>query len=134
VLYKLELLFNATSTSLEKHKLSMPDERLLVEIRNRLLKEELNYDVVDLRSQHSINFPLLNQCQRNVHEYVVIAVIERKQALIFVHRHGKIGKKILWHTIISKIRSEGLIVLTVASSGITVKSQNKVASFGGWKR
>jgi hypothetical protein len=52
VLYKLELLFNATSTSLEKHKLSMPDERLLVEIRNRLLKEELNYDVVDLRSQH----------------------------------------------------------------------------------
>jgi hypothetical protein len=62
---------------------------------------------------------LLNQCQRNVYEYVGIAVIERKQALIFVHRHGKIGKTFLWHTIISKIRSEGLIVLTVASSGIT---------------
>lgn len=118
VLYELELLFNVASTSLEKYKLPMPNERLLAEIRNRLLREELNYDIVDLKSQHSTAFPLLNQCQRNIYEYVVTTVMQKKQALIFVHGHGGTGKTFLWHTIISKIRSEGLIVLAVASSGI----------------
>jgi len=118
VLYKLELLFNATSTSLEKHKLPMPDERLLIEIRNRLLRKELNYDVIDLRSQHSTTFPLLNQCQRNVYEHVVTTIIERKQALIFVHGNEITGKTFLWHTIINKIRSAGLIVFAVALPGI----------------
>uniref|UniRef100_A0A6N2M9U0 ATP-dependent DNA helicase n=1 Tax=Salix viminalis TaxID=40686 RepID=A0A6N2M9U0_SALVM len=118
VLYELELLFNVASTSLEKYKLPMPNERLLAEIRNRLLREELNYDIVDLKSQHSIAFPLLNQCQRNIYEYVVTTVMQKKQALIFVHGHGGTGKTFLWHTIISRIRSEGLIVLAVASSGI----------------
>jgi hypothetical protein len=77
----------------------MPDERLLTEIRNRLLRKELNYDVIDLRSQHSTTFALLNQCQRNVYEYVVTTIIERKQALIFVHGHEITGKTFLWHTI-----------------------------------
>ncbi|XP_011048533.1 PREDICTED: uncharacterized protein LOC105142549 [Populus euphratica] len=36
VLYKLELLFNVAGTSLEKHKLPMPDGRLLSEIKNKL--------------------------------------------------------------------------------------------------
>ena len=98
----------------------MPDKRLLIEIRYRLLRKELNYDIVDLRSQHLTTFPLLNQCQRNVYEYVVTTIIERKQALIFFHGHGKTGKcflwhTILWHTIINKIRSEGLIVFAVTS-------------------
>ncbi|CAL9016010.1 unnamed protein product [Prunus brigantina] len=39
-------------------------------------------------------------------------------ALFFVHGHGGTGKTFLWHTIISKIRSEHKIVLAVASSGI----------------
>ncbi|KAG5240508.1 DNA helicase [Salix suchowensis] len=118
VLYELELLFNASSTSLEKYKLPMPNARLLAEIRNKLLREELNYDIVDLKSQHSTAFPMLNHCQRNVYEYVATTVMQKKQALIFVHGHGGTGKTFLWHTIISKIRSEGLIVLAVASSGI----------------
>jgi len=75
--------------------------------------------IVDLRSQHSIAFPLLNQCQRNVYEYVVAVVMESKQALVFVHWHGGTRKTFLWHTAISKIRSKDLIVIAVASSGIT---------------
>ena len=48
--YVLEFLFNVASTSLEKYKLPMPNERLLAEIRNKLLKEELNYNIVDVKS------------------------------------------------------------------------------------
>ena len=44
--------------------------------------------------------------------------LKKKQSLIFVHGHGGTGKTFLWHTIINRIRSEGLVVLAVASSGI----------------
>ena len=38
--------------------------------------------------------------------------------MYFVYGHGGTGKTFLWSTIISKLRSEGQIVLAVASSGI----------------
>uniref|UniRef100_A0A6N2KK71 ATP-dependent DNA helicase n=1 Tax=Salix viminalis TaxID=40686 RepID=A0A6N2KK71_SALVM len=96
----LEMIKNAT---LQDHNLSMPDGQLLKEITNKLLREELNYDLIELKNQHSLDFASLNHGQR---------------ALIFVHGHGGIGKTFLWHTIINRLRSEGLIVLAVASSGI----------------
>ncbi|KAL3582853.1 hypothetical protein D5086_017185 [Populus alba] len=66
VLYELELLFNVAGTSLKKNKLPMPDGRLLSKIKNKLLREELNYDIVDFICQHSSAFPQLNQCQLNI--------------------------------------------------------------------
>jgi hypothetical protein len=48
VLYEFEILFNVVATSLEKHNLPMLDGHLLSEIRNKLLREELNYDTVEL--------------------------------------------------------------------------------------
>jgi hypothetical protein len=119
VLYELELLFNVAGTSLEKHKLPMPDGRLLSEIKTKLLREELNYDIADLICQHSSAFPQLNQCQLNVYDCVIKSVLEKRKELIFVHGHGGTGKTFLWHTIINRLRSDGLIVLAVASSGIT---------------
>ena len=50
VLYELEQLFNASATTLQDHDLSMPNGQLLAEITNKLLREELNYDLVYLRS------------------------------------------------------------------------------------
>jgi hypothetical protein len=38
----------------------MPNGCLLEEIINKLLREELNYNVVELRSHHSLAFPHLN--------------------------------------------------------------------------
>jgi hypothetical protein len=118
VLYELELLFNVVASSLEKHKLPMHDECLLSEIKNKLLREELNYDIADLICQHSLVFPQLNQCQLNVYDCVLKSFLKKRQELIFVHIHGGTGKTFLWHTIINRLRLDGLIVLTVASSGI----------------
>ncbi|XP_034918726.1 uncharacterized protein [Populus alba] len=97
VLYELEQLFNASGTSLEDHKLPMPNGRLMDEVRNKLLREELNYDLAELRNNHSLAMPLLNPCQRNIYDS---------------------ERLFLWHTIINRVRSEGSVVLAVASSGI----------------
>ncbi|XP_073266985.1 uncharacterized protein [Populus alba] len=118
VLYELEQLFNASGTSLEDHKLPMPNGRLMDEVRNKLLREELSYDLAELRNNHSLAMPLLNPCQRNIYDSVITSILQKKQALIFVHGHGGTGKTFLWHTIINRVRSEGSIVLAVASSGI----------------
>jgi hypothetical protein len=83
VLYELEVLFNVAGTSLEKHKLPMHDGRLLSKIKNKLLREELNYDIADLICQHSSIFPQLNQCQLNVYDYVVKSVLEKKTRINF---------------------------------------------------
>ena len=87
VLYELELLFNVAASSLEKHKLPMHDGRLLSEIKNKLLREELNYDIADLICQHSSVFPQLNQCQLNVYDCVLKSFLEKRQELIFIHIH-----------------------------------------------
>jgi hypothetical protein len=118
VLYKLEQLLNASGTSLEDHKLPMPNGHLMDEVRNKLLREELDYDLTELRNNHSLAMPLLNPCQRNIYESVITSILQKRQALIFVHGHGGTGKTFLWHTIINRVRSEGLIVLAIASSGI----------------
>ena len=130
VLYVLENLFNATSTSLKEHKLPMLDGHLLDEIRNKLLREELNYDITDLIAHHSMSFPSLNRSQKDVYEIVVGNVIAKQQALIFVHGRGGTLKTFLWRTIINFIKAEGLIVLVVASfllpGGQTAYSRFKI--------
>uniref|UniRef100_A0A6N2MJU9 ATP-dependent DNA helicase n=1 Tax=Salix viminalis TaxID=40686 RepID=A0A6N2MJU9_SALVM len=96
----------------------MPNGQLLKEITNKLLREELDYDLSELRSQHSLNFASLNHGQRVIYDSIIAAIFAKKQALVFVHGHGGTGKTFLWHTIINCVRSESLIVLAVASSGI----------------
>ncbi|GKD72973.1 DNA helicase [Tanacetum coccineum] len=49
---------------------------------------------------------------------VLRAANENKQEMIFVYGHGGFGKTFLWRTLINTMRSEGKIVLVVASSGI----------------
>ncbi|KAB2603765.1 hypothetical protein D8674_041397 [Pyrus ussuriensis x Pyrus communis] len=68
VLFELELLFNNASTSLEKHYLPMPDANRMVEIKNRLLREELNYDY-----------------QKYIYDCVIETVNAKKQGLLFVY-------------------------------------------------
>ncbi|XP_074266148.1 uncharacterized protein LOC141588615 [Silene latifolia] len=60
----------------------------------------------------------LNPDQRKVYNSVLNAVHQKTGGLYFVYGSGGTGKTYLWGALISKIRSEGLIVLEVASSGI----------------
>lgn len=85
---------------------------------NHLLLEELMYDCKNLGLQATQRIGCLNEMQLAIFEKVLQSVASNSGGLYFVYGHGGTGKTFLWSTIIAKLRSEGQIVLAVASSGI----------------
>ncbi|XP_020081827.1 uncharacterized protein LOC109705509 [Ananas comosus] len=118
VLFELEVLFNQNSSSLSQFNLPIPNRFVLEDMSNKLLREELDYDVCALKLEHTKLFEGLNEEQLTIYNSVLTSIHENRGDVIFVYGHGGTGKTYLWQTIISKIRSEGKIVLAVASSGI----------------
>lgn len=118
LLFELEQLFINSSSSLSDHNLPMPNIDKMLELHNKQLREELDYDRPALYHEHSSLVSKLNNDQRIIYDTVVAAVCHKDVAQFFVYGHGGTGKTFLWHTIISRLRSEGKIVLAVASSGI----------------
>jgi ABC-type branched-subunit amino acid transport system ATPase component len=72
-----------------------------------------------LKQEKDESVPKLNTDQRYIYDLIMNAIVENRQELIFAYGHGGTGKTFLWKTIISSLRSEGKIVLAVASTGIT---------------
>ncbi|KAF7808131.1 ATP-dependent DNA helicase PIF1-like [Senna tora] len=56
--------------------------------------------------------------QKNIYDTIMAAVNDAKPSLFFVNGFGGSGKTYIWNTLTSAIRSNGDIVLAVASSGI----------------
>ncbi|XP_074328085.1 uncharacterized protein LOC141665999 [Apium graveolens] len=88
------------------------------DIGNILLNEELNYDRADLNILHEKSLHALNHHQKIAYDAIVHSVQHDKGKLFFISGHGGTGKTFLWNTITSKLRSDSMIVLPVATSGI----------------
>ncbi|XP_020102630.1 uncharacterized protein LOC109720149 [Ananas comosus] len=116
ILFELEIMFNKNGSPLSQFKLPIPTRLLMEDMDNRLLREEMKYDVDTLRCEHSKLFGNLNDEQLPI--YLLTSVYENKGDVFFVYCHGGTGKTYLCQTIITKLRSEGKVVLAVASSGI----------------
>ncbi|GJY61331.1 DNA helicase [Tanacetum coccineum] len=98
--------------------LPLPPRDMLEDLKNKLLMEERNYRR-DLLSQDVVQLvPKLNRDQKEVFTLITTTFEEGRHELLFVYGHGGTGKTFLWKTIISLERSQGKIVLAVASSGI----------------
>lgn len=123
---KQTLTLEAISDLLKQHGKSLGDfpglptlnSNSAHKFRNQLLLEEMLYDCHQLQVESECRARNLNQMQRLVFDKVLHSVASGAGGLYFVYGHGGTGKTFLWSTIISKIRSEGQIVLAVASSGI----------------
>jgi len=84
---------------------------------NRLIEEELNHWC----KQHSRETELatnLNYGQLQAFNTIVATVLDNRPGFFFVSGYGGTGKTYLWRCIVSHLRSQGKIVLTVASSGV----------------
>lgn len=95
----------------------MPSHTPFQVLKNRLLLEESTFDTVQLQ-QHAEMASMLNPDQLRVYNRIQNDKNLKKQTLLFVYGHGRMGKTFLWSTILAYFRSIGKIVLAVATSGI----------------
>lgn len=85
---------------------------------NTLITEQLNFDVNEQRRLWEERLPQLNTGQRLAYDDIIASVDGQAGSLFFISGPGGTGKTFLYTVICNKLRSEGLIVLCVASSGI----------------
>ncbi|GJY72845.1 DNA helicase [Tanacetum coccineum] len=112
------IILSNCGKSLQNFGLPLPPQDLLTQLNNRLLIEERNYNRVALMHEKNEYVPRLNNKQRIIYDLITDASANNWQELLFMYGHGGTGKTFLWKTLISALRSEGKIVLAVASSGI----------------
>ncbi|KAH7653509.1 DNA helicase protein [Dioscorea alata] len=117
LLVALEELLNKHSSSLEDNDFPRPQSLNMNNLTDRLLQEELNYNIPQLQEDHLSMFAKLNAEQLAIYTQIQGA-INNNGGMFFVYGHGGTGKTFLWNTIINGIRTEGKMVLAVASSGI----------------
>ncbi|GJX56617.1 ATP-dependent DNA helicase PIF1-like protein [Tanacetum coccineum] len=113
-----ELLHKYERSLADFKDLPQPDPKLLTNMDNRLIREALDFDIKKSRAEHQHLHSLLNPEQRIIYEDVVQSVHNKKGNFYFVYGPGGTGKTFLYKTIISRLRSDRMIVLAVASSGI----------------
>ena len=118
LMYELQAILTFYGKSVKDFGFDLPPPHLLQILNNRALMEERSYNRELLRSESERLVGHLNPDQRTIFDQAINAVNDRRQKLIFVYGHGGTGKTFVWRAIISTFRSEGKIVLAVASSGI----------------
>ncbi|XP_071688515.1 uncharacterized protein [Rutidosis leptorrhynchoides] len=118
-LAEIQMLLNKNGKALSNFPdMPQPDPSLLTQLDNHLIREELNYNIQEMKTIHDSLYKCLNPEQLKVYESVIRAINEQLVGLFFVYRPGGTGETFLYNTILTKLRSERLIVLAVASSCI----------------
>ncbi|XP_061350682.1 uncharacterized protein LOC133295838 [Gastrolobium bilobum] len=90
----------------------------LLDMQNRLVLDELMYDIFTLEEEHKRLINSLTDEQKAVYDKIVLAVTTGNGGLFFLYGFGGTGKTFIWNTLSASIRSKAGIVLNVASSGI----------------
>ncbi|CAN1786119.1 ATP-dependent DNA helicase PIF1 [Linum perenne] len=98
--------------------LPLPNPRSYDSPTPSFLYPHINYDRGQQSEQAESYRSRLNPDQMLAYTSVMHSVDNSIGGLFFLYGHGGTGKTYLYNTIVSEIRSRGLIVLVVASSGI----------------
>ena len=78
----------------------------------------MNYDTHYLKEEANKLYLQLNTDQKQAFHQIVDSVLNNNPQFYFVSGHGGTGKTFLWNSIVSYLRAQKKIVLTVASSGV----------------
>ncbi|CAL9225762.1 unnamed protein product [Arabidopsis halleri] len=95
-----------------------PDLGVVEGHRNILIRDELAYDTAEQRAKYEEQIVKLTAEQKKVYQEILDAVLHDKGGVFFVYGFGGTGKTFLWSILSAVLRSQGLIVLNVVSSGI----------------
>ncbi|KAK9049910.1 hypothetical protein SSX86_031120 [Deinandra increscens subsp. villosa] len=113
---KILLRNNSSLSNFES--MPFPDDVSILLSENMLIDEELSYDKDTMKNEFEDLFIKLTDEQRSIFQEINSAVKSKKGGVFFVYGYGGTGKTFLWNTLSAYVRSEGEIVLNVASSGI----------------
>jgi len=86
--------------------------------QNRFIVDEQQYNKEDMAKEHDILFKALNDEQVHVYEDIMTTVLSKKGGLFFLYGYGGTRKTFMWKTLLAALRSKGMIVLNVTSSGV----------------
>jgi hypothetical protein len=119
-LYLINQLLLLSGKSLAEHWPYMPQvaQDWDADIDNRYIAEQRSYDVEEqavLAAEHEHRF---NPDQAAVFHEILQAVINKTGQTFFLHGPGGTGKTYVYNTLCYRLRSQGKIVICVASSGI----------------
>nr|GEV86403.1 ATP-dependent DNA helicase PIF1-like [Tanacetum cinerariifolium] len=107
-----------SSPASDSSNLPKPNPKMVTNMENRLIREALAFDMNKSKTEHQQLHVLLNPEQRLIYEQVLHYVYNQEGQFYFVHGPGGTGKTFRYKTIMARLRSERMIVLAVASSGI----------------
>ncbi|KAJ2924672.1 hypothetical protein H1R20_g12432, partial [Candolleomyces eurysporus] len=85
---------------------------------NPLIAAQLDYDHEQQQEELEERLQQLNAGQRMAYDCIVASIERESGEIYFLQGSGGTGKTFVYNTICCKVRSEGKIVLCVASSGI----------------
>ncbi|XP_023735292.2 uncharacterized protein LOC111883168 [Lactuca sativa] len=96
----------------------LPDVDSVSSSYNRLISEELDYDIPNLKNEFEQLYIALTSEQQNIFDDIITAINNNEGGVFFVYGYGGTGKTYLWKTLSVAVRCNAQIVLNVASSGI----------------
>lgn len=99
-------------------QLPMPPSSYLEAGNNNLVVAETSYNLRDILVEFNNLFKNCNVEQMEVYNAVLQSVEKKEGGVLFVYESGGCGKTYIWKTLIYKLRSLGLVVFPVVSSGI----------------
>nr|GEX06861.1 ATP-dependent DNA helicase PIF1-like [Tanacetum cinerariifolium] len=110
-LVKIEALLKRNRRSLmDFQELPWPNPELLTKLDNRLIRKAMYFDIKESKLEHDRLHSLLNPEQHAIYEAVIQSIYNQSGQLYFIYGLGGTGKTFVYKTIISRIRSEGMIV------------------------
>ncbi|THH03718.1 hypothetical protein EW146_g10359 [Bondarzewia mesenterica] len=89
-----------------------------VSAENELIAQQLNYNLDAEATSAARRLSQLNTEQRLAYDRIISSVYNQQGRVFFLNGPAGTGKTFVYHAVCNRIRSEGWIVLCVASSGI----------------
>ncbi|KAL1225085.1 hypothetical protein V5N11_019217 [Cardamine amara subsp. amara] len=118
-LVELQKLLRRNGSSLARFvKMPMADENFGAEDENLMLHDERNYNQEEMLKDLNDNLCKLTEEQKAIYDKIVYAAKNKKGGVFFIYGFGGTGKTFLWTLLSAALRTEGDIVINVASSGI----------------
>lgn len=118
-LYLLDKELQVHSRHLDEfNAMPLPRYNWEFHVENHYIQEQLDYDRAHEREQADARIPLFNDEQRQAFDKIQDSALHQLGNLYFLNGPGGTGKTFVYNTICHAARSEGWIVLCVASSGI----------------